>query len=128
VPRGGAAAAILGLGCDAGLALAVGAPSGRDCTGETGAGVAGASLATLAEFWKGLDQGSLKRSELAQPASKPAAAPVKARRNAKRARETQTKSLMTQPHRRSVFPGHYVRIQLRDGLRMNEYSRKNGQN
>ncbi len=72
--------------------------------------------------------GSLKRSELAQPASKPAAAPVKARRNAKRARETQTKSLMTQPHRRSVFPGHYVRIKLRDGLKVNEYSRKNGQN
>ncbi|MGC2833812.1 MAG: hypothetical protein WA238_06395, partial [Methylocella sp.] len=116
------------FGCDAGLALAVGAPSGRDCTGETGAGAAGASLATFAELWNGLDQGSLRRSEFEQPASKPAAAPVKAIRTAKRARETQTKPLMTQPHRRSVFPGHYVRIKLRDGLSMNEYSRKNGQN
>ncbi|MGH6821444.1 MAG: hypothetical protein ACREDU_11365, partial [Methylocella sp.] len=97
-------------------------------TGEPDTRAAGASLATFAELWKGLDQGSLRRSELEQPASKPATTPVKARRNAKRARETQTKPLMTQPHQRSVFPGHYVRIKLRDGLRMNEYSRKNGQN
>src|ERR1700730_15938115 len=111
-----------------GAALAIGVPSGRDCTGEPAPGAAGTWPSTFAEVWKGLDQGSLRRSEFEQPASKPAATPVTARRNAKRARETQTQPLMTQPHRRSVFPVHYVRIKLRDGLRMNEYSRKNGQN
>ena len=65
----------------------------RDTPGRRGRRLS----APFAEVWKGLDKGSLRRSELAQPASMPAAAPVKARRNAKRARETQTKSLMTQP-------------------------------
>jgi hypothetical protein len=94
-------AATRGLGCDRGLALADGALSGRDCTGETGIADAPpgacAGSATFAELWKGLDKGSLRRSEFAQPASKLAAAPVRARRNAKRARETQIKSVMTQP-------------------------------
>ncbi|MGH6841087.1 MAG: hypothetical protein ACREDV_03205, partial [Methylocella sp.] len=74
-------------------------------------------MSTFAEVWKGLDKGSLRRSEFAQPASKPAATPLMARRTANRARETQTKSLMTQPHRRNAFPRHYVRIKLKDSLR-----------
>jgi hypothetical protein len=92
--------AIRGAGCDGGLVLAAGALSGLDCTGETGTDAAtpdaGVWSGTFAEVWKGLDKGSLKRSEFAQPASKPAAALVRARRNAKRARETLMKSLMTQ--------------------------------
>ncbi len=99
-PRGGGTAATGGFGCGGGLALADGALSGRDCTGDTRhrrRGRRRLGSATFAELWKGLDQGSLRRSELAQPASKPAATPVRARRNAKRALETQTKSVMTQP-------------------------------
>ena len=49
------------------------------------------------EVWNGLPKGSAMRSDPAQPASKPADAPIRASRNATREQKTGMMRLMTQP-------------------------------
>src|ERR1700740_3310363 len=97
-PCGGASDAVLGTCCEVGLAFATGAASGRASTGEDGTEAATLPAAGWlpgpVELRKGFDKGSLSLSELEHPASIPAAAPVKARRNAKPGRNRKTNLLM----------------------------------
>ena len=69
----------------------IGALRGRDCTGVTGA--EGSTLdvgvgSVACEVWNGLPKGSATRPDPAQPASKPADAPIRASRNATREQKT----------------------------------------
>ena len=78
--RAGAADAA-GLG-----AAAAGALRGRDCTGVTGADglMLDVGDGSVCAAWNGLLKGSAIRSDPAQPASKPAEAPIRVSRNATR--------------------------------------------